>query len=73
MEWKTRRTMWKRVAPVYMVSPMASTCKTYTAGCTKTKAKILRPESSEKEKTHPEKAKKGETGCVSGAGGDGNS
>ena len=41
-----------------MVSPMASTCKTYTAGCTKTKAKILRPENSEKEKNAPGKGRK---------------
>ena len=34
--------------------------------------KILRPESSEKEKTHPEKPEKGKTGCVLGAGEDGN-
>ena len=55
-----------------MASQTASTCEHYAAGCTKTKAKILRPESSEKEKTHPEKPKKGKTGCVPGAGGDGN-
>ena len=42
-----------------MVSQTALTCRRYAAGCTKTKAKILRPE-------------KGETGCVLGAEGDGN-
>ena len=41
-----------------MVSRMASTYKHYTAGCTKTKAKILRPESSEKEKNAPDSARK---------------
>ena len=41
-----------------MVSPTALTCKHYVAGCTKTKAKILRPENSEKEKNAPGKAKK---------------
>ncbi len=43
----------------------------YAAGCTKTGPQILRSEKIEKEKTHPEKPKKGKTGCVLGAGGDG--
>ena len=72
MEWKTRRTMWKRVAPVYMVSPMASTCKTYTAGCTKTRAKILRPEKQRKWKKRtrksPKKAKPGAFWVLEGMG-----
>lgn len=46
--------MWKRVALVYMVSQTALTCERYAADCTKTKAKILRPESSEKEKNAPD-------------------
>ena len=60
--------MWKRVALVYMVSPMASTCDRYAAGCTKTSPKILHPKNSEKKKTHPIQPEKGETGCVLGAG-----
>ena len=64
--------MSKRTPLVYMVSRTALTCEHYAAGCTKTKAKILRLESSEKKKTYPIWAKKGETGCVLGAGGDGN-
>ena len=55
-----------------MVSRTASTCNRYAAGCTKTGPQILRSEKIEKEKTHPEKPKKGKTGCVLGAGGDGN-
>ena len=50
--------MLKRTPLVYMVSPMASTCNRYATKCTKTKAKILRPESSEKEKNTPGKARK---------------
>ena len=46
--------MWKRVAPVYMVSPMASTCKTYTAGCTKTSPEILQVKTGEKQRNAPE-------------------
>ena len=41
-----------------MVSQTALTCERYAAGCTKTKAKILRPESSEKEKNAPGTARK---------------
>ena len=41
-----------------MVSRTALTCRRYAAGCTKTKAKILRPESSEKEKNAPDSARK---------------
>ena len=41
-----------------MVSRTALTCEHYAAGCTKTKAKILRPESSEKEKSAPDSARK---------------
>ena len=55
-----------------MASRTALTCNHYAAGCTKTSPKILHPKNSENGKTHPEKAKKGETGCVLGAGEDGN-
>ena len=51
-----------------MVSRMALTCKPYAAGCTKNKSEILRPKNSENEKAHPKSPKKGETGCVLGAG-----
>ena len=47
---------------------IASICDRYAAGCIKTVPKILRSEKSEKEKTHPEKPKKVETGCVLGVG-----
>ena len=60
--------MWKRAALVYMVSPTASTCNHYAARCTKSSPKILRPKNSEKCETHPIQPKKGETGCVLGAG-----
>ena len=53
-----------------MVSPTALTCKHYVAGCTKTKAKILRPENSEKEKNAPDLGQKGRNrvrfGCWGG-------
>ena len=42
-----------------MASPMASTCNHYTAGCTKTEPKILRPKNKEKEKNAPEIVRKG--------------
>ena len=41
-----------------MVSRTALTCEHYAAGCTKTKAKILRQENSEKEKNAPDSARK---------------
>ena len=41
-----------------MASRTALTCNRYAAGCTKTGMKILRPESSEKEKNAPGKARK---------------
>ena len=62
--------MLKRTPLVYMVSPTALTCKHYVAGCTKTKAKILRPENSEKEKNAPDLGQKGRNrvrfGCWGG-------
>ena len=42
-----------------MVSRTASTCKHYTAGCTKKQAEILQPQNSEKELNAPGKAQKG--------------
>ena len=51
--------MSKRIPLVYMVSPMALICKRYAAGCTKTKAKILQPENSKKEKNAPGLGQKG--------------
>ena len=50
--------MLKRTPLVYMVSRTALTCEHYAAGCTKTKAKILRQENSEKEKNAPDSARK---------------
>ena len=48
----------KKEPLVYMASQTASTCNHYAAGCTKTELKILRPESSEKEKSAPDSARK---------------
>ena len=42
-----------------MVSRTASTCKHYTAGCTKKQAEILQPQNSEKEKNAPDLGQKG--------------
>ena len=55
-----------------MVSPIALTCNHYIAGCTKSRQKFCSPKTARKRKTHPVWAEKGETGCVLGAGGDGN-
>ena len=64
--------MWKRAALVYMVSPTASTCECYAAKCTKNSPEILRVKRGQKtaKRTQPT-PKKGKTGCVLGAGGDG--
>ena len=51
-----------------MVSPTASTCEHYTAGCTKKQTEILQPQNSEKERNAPGLGRKGENGCVLGAG-----
>ena len=45
--------MWERVALVYMVSPMASTCDRYAAGCTKTEPKILQVKKGQKQPPAP--------------------
>ena len=50
--------MWKRVALVYMVSPMASICERYAAGCTKTEPKILQVKRGQKQRNAPGKARK---------------
>jgi hypothetical protein len=42
-----------------MASRMALICNRYAAGCTKTKAEILRSQNARKEKNAPEKARKG--------------
>ena len=55
-----------------MVSPMASTCETYRQSEQKQSRKFCRSKEDKNGKTHPEKPEKGETGCVFGAGGDGN-
>ena len=55
-----------------MVSPMASTCETYRQSEQKQSRKFCRSKEDKNGKTHPEKPEKGETGCVLGAGGDGN-
>ena len=65
--------MWERVAPVYMASPTASICETYRHSEQKPAQKFCGSKKGKNSETHPEKAKKGETGCVSGAGEDGNS
>ena len=51
-----------------MASRTALICNRYTAGCTKTEPKILRPKTSKKRETHPIQPEKGEIGCVVGAG-----
>ena len=62
--------MWKRVAPVYMVSPMASICETYRHSEQKQVSKFCTSKREKNTKTHPEKPKVGETVCVLGAGED---
>ena len=54
-----------------MVSPMASTCNHYAAGCTKKARKFCGSKESKNSETHPEKPKMGKTRCVLGAGGSG--
>ena len=65
--------MWKRVAPVYMVSPMASTCKNLYGRLHKNQPRNFagqnRGKTAKRTRFSPKKAK---TGCVLGAGGDGN-
>ena len=65
-------TTLKKTPLVYMASQTALICKCYAAECTKTRAKILQQKTAKKRKTHPKSSEKGETGCVLGAGGDGN-
>ena len=55
-----------------MVSQTALICKRCTARCTKKARKFCTRKTVKKRKMRPEKPKKGETGCVLGAGGDGN-
>ena len=55
-----------------MASRMALICKRCTARCTKKARKFCTRKTVKKRKMRPEKPKKGETGCVLGAGGDGN-
>lgn len=62
--------MWKRVALVYMVSPMASICETYRHSEQKQVSKFCTSKREKNTKTHPEKPKVGETVCVLGAGED---
>ena len=64
--------MWERVAPVYMASPTASICETYRHSEQKPARKFCRSKEDKNGGTHPEIAEKGETGCVLGAGEDGN-
>ena len=54
-----------------MVSRMASTCETYRHSEQKGSQKFCRSKEGKNSETHPEKPKKGETGCVLGAGEDG--
>ena len=62
--------MLKRTPLVYMVSRMALICNRYAAGCTKTKAEILRSQNARKEKNAPGKGQKGRNrvrfGCWGG-------
>ena len=62
--------MWKRIAPVYMASPMALICEAYRHSEQKPARKFCTSKGVKKEKTHLEKPEKGETGCVLGAGGE---
>ena len=65
--------MWERVAPVYMVSPMALICETYRQSEQKQARKFCESKEDKNSETHPKSSEKGETGCVLGAGEDGNS
>ena len=54
--------MWKRIAPVYMVSRTALTCKHYRQDAQKPARKFCGSKEDKKEKTHrksPKKAKPG--------------
>ena len=51
-------TTLKKTPLVYMASQTALICKCYAAECTKTRAKILQPENSKKEKNAPEIVRK---------------
>ena len=55
-----------------MASRMASICETYQHSEQKWSQKFCRSKEDKNSETHPEKPEKGETGCVLGAGGDGN-
>ncbi len=48
----------KKTPLVYMVSPMASTCNHYAAGCTKTEPKILQVKRGQKQRNAPDSARK---------------
>ena len=52
-----------------MVSPTASTCNRYTAGCTKTEPKILQVKRGQKQRNAPGKARKRRNRVRLGAGG----
>ena len=54
-----------------MVSPMALICEAYRHSEQKRAQKICTSKRAKNTKTHPEKPKKGKTGCVLGAGRDG--
>ena len=49
---------------------MTSTCNAMSQSAQKPGQKFCTSKSGKNEKTHPEKPKKGKTGCVLGAGGD---
>ena len=51
---------------------MISTCEAYRQSEQKRCGKFCSRKTAKKRKTHPEKPEKGESGCVLGAGGDGN-
>ena len=61
--------MWERVAPVYMASPTASICETYRHSEQKPARKFCRQKRTKTEDSTRSTPKKGETGCVLGAGG----
>ena len=54
-----------------MVSRTASICEAYRHSEQKRAPKFCTSKRAKNTKTHPEKPKKGKTGCVLGAGGDG--
>ena len=58
---------------VYMVSRMVQSVNAMRQDAQKQSRKFCRSKEDKKSKTHPIQPKKGETGCVLGAGGDGNS